>query len=109
MSVSFPEPNKSAHVPKWSINQYYTKKLLNGEAVQVNDPKNPGSGEYDIDVNGLTQLQKDHGENMSPLQIVACFILQHIRVLTYENLVPGLMLTKHHGVPVADDCNRADM
>ena len=59
-------------------------------------------GEYDLDVSGLTRLQKDHGEKMSPVQIVACFILQHIDVLDYKTcFVFGLILTNQ---PACGSC-----
>jgi hypothetical protein len=35
-------------VGKWSINQYYSRKLPDGQAFPVRHRKNPGSGEYDI-------------------------------------------------------------
>jgi hypothetical protein len=90
---------------KWSILQYHSKKLPDGKAVPVpvSDRENPGTDEYDIDVSGLTQLQEEHRENMLPLQIVACFILQHIHMLAFQNLVESLFLTRHHGLPVAKD------
>jgi hypothetical protein len=97
---------------KWSINQYYCKMLLNGEAVPVPEGthKNPGWGIYDIDVSKLTQLLENHKHEMSPLQIVACFILQHIHKLAHKTkFVLDLILTSHHEVPVANDCNGADI
>ena len=68
------------------------------------------SGEYNLDVSGLTRLQKDHGEKMSPLQIVACFVLQLIDVLAYKTcFVFGLILMNHHAVPVVNDCDGTDI
>ena len=95
---------------KWSINQYYCKMLRKAVPVPKGTRKNPGSGIYDIDVSKLARLLEDHKHEMSPLQIVACFILQHIHKLAYKNKHgSGLMLTCHHGVPVANDCNGADI
>ena len=95
---------------KWPITDYYAKKLPNGQAFPATNRKNPGSGEYVPDRDkGLQRLADDHGEEMVPLQIVAVFILRHIHLLTFPTFVVGLILTKHHGVPVADDCNGADI
>jgi hypothetical protein len=94
---------------KWPIANYYAKKLPNGQAFAPTDRKNPGSGEYVPDPEGLKRLEDDHGEIMDPLQIVAVFILRYIHLLAYPTLVAGLLLTKHHGVPVANDCNGADI
>ena len=90
---------------KWSINQYYCKMLPDGEAFSVSNRKNLGSGICDIDVSKLTRLLEDHKNEMSPLQIVACFIFQHIHKLSHKTqFVLGLVLTCcHHGVPVAND------
>ena len=95
---------------KWSINQYYCKMLRKAVPVPKGTRKNPGSGIYDIDVSKLSRLLEDHKHEMSPLQIVACFILQHIHKLAYKTKHgSGLMLTCHHEVPVANDCNGADI
>lgn len=94
---------------KWSITQYFSKLLPNGQAFPCNDRQNPGTGEYDIDFTGLSRLEQDHGDEFVPLQWVALFILKYIHLLAYESLVAGLFLTKHHGLPVAPDCNGADI
>jgi hypothetical protein len=94
---------------KWSINKFYSQKLPNGQAFPAKNHNNPGLSKWNIDISKLTRLQEDHRGDMSPLQIVACFILQHICVLAYKKLVAGLFLTSHHGLPVVDDCNGSDV
>ena len=70
---------------KWSITEYYSRKLPDGQAFPPTDRKNPGSGEYVADPDGLQRLVEDHGENMAPLQVVAVFILTYIHLLAFPN------------------------
>jgi hypothetical protein len=92
---------------KQSIKKYYAKKLLNGHKFPCSGRKNPGTGEYDINIAGLSQLWEDHGSEMNDFQIVALFILQHIQLLACKSFFVGLV--KHHGLPVGIGCDGADI
>ena len=94
---------------KFAITDFYAKKLPNGQMFPPKNRQNPGLGQYVPDPDGLRRLVENHRENMLPFQMVAAFILQHIHKLALPTPVPDLFLTKHHGVPVADDCNGADI